>query len=134
MGSGIGRIRADRTVNAADDLMKATLPDGFAIESKTLSFPEADRDLHGSLYTFTACKNNYLHCQPVTSERMAAKTLWPQGRVGSTPSSRATISESGARFQRQRPSFRFQIPAKFSSGFILRVEKHPFFKPVFSLG
>src|SRR5580698_5499061 len=40
MGSGIGSIPVDRIVKSIDDLMKATVPGGFAIDTRT--FPLSD--------------------------------------------------------------------------------------------
>lgn len=40
MGSGIGSISVDRIVKSIDDLMKATVPGGFAIETETFPLSE----------------------------------------------------------------------------------------------
>jgi NADPH:quinone reductase-like Zn-dependent oxidoreductase len=42
MGSGIGSIPVDRIVKSIDDLMKATVPGGFAIETKTFLLSEVE--------------------------------------------------------------------------------------------
>jgi NADPH:quinone reductase-like Zn-dependent oxidoreductase len=43
MGSGIGSIPVDRVVNSIDDLMQATVPGGFAIETKTFPLCEVEQ-------------------------------------------------------------------------------------------
>jgi NADPH:quinone reductase-like Zn-dependent oxidoreductase len=40
MGSGIGSIPLDRIIKSIDDLMKATVPGGFAIETRTFPLSE----------------------------------------------------------------------------------------------
>jgi hypothetical protein len=42
MGSGIGSIPVDRLVKSIDDLMKATVPGGFAIETKSFPLSEVE--------------------------------------------------------------------------------------------
>lgn len=42
MGSGIGSIPVDRIVKSIDDLMKAAVPGGFAIETKTFPLSEVE--------------------------------------------------------------------------------------------
>jgi NADPH:quinone reductase-like Zn-dependent oxidoreductase len=42
MGSGIGSISLDRIVSSIDDLMKATVPGGLAIETKTFPLSEVE--------------------------------------------------------------------------------------------
>lgn len=42
MGSGIGSIPVDRIVKCIDDLMKATVPGGFAIETKAFPLSEVE--------------------------------------------------------------------------------------------
>ena len=42
MGSGIGSIPIDRIVKSIDDLMKATVPGGFAIQIKTFPLSEVE--------------------------------------------------------------------------------------------
>ena len=43
MGSGIGSIPVDRIVKSIDDLMKATVPGGFAIETRTFPLSEVEK-------------------------------------------------------------------------------------------
>jgi NADPH:quinone reductase-like Zn-dependent oxidoreductase len=43
MGSGIGSIPVDRVVKSIDDLMKATVPGGFAIETKAFPLSEVEQ-------------------------------------------------------------------------------------------
>jgi NADPH:quinone reductase-like Zn-dependent oxidoreductase len=43
MGSGIGSIPVDRIVKSIDDLMKATTPGGFVIETKTFPLSEVEQ-------------------------------------------------------------------------------------------
>jgi len=43
MGSGIGSIPVDRILKSIDDLFKATVPGGFAIEIKTFPLSEVER-------------------------------------------------------------------------------------------
>ena len=42
MGSGIGSIPVDRIVKSIDDLMQATIPGGFAIDTKTFPLAEVE--------------------------------------------------------------------------------------------
>jgi hypothetical protein len=42
MGSGIGSVTVDRMVASIDDLMKATVPGGFKIETKTFPLTEVE--------------------------------------------------------------------------------------------
>lgn len=42
MGSGIGSIPVDRIIQCIDDLMKATVPGGFAIETRTFPLSEVE--------------------------------------------------------------------------------------------
>jgi NADPH:quinone reductase-like Zn-dependent oxidoreductase len=42
MGSGIGSVPVDRLVKSIDDLMKATVPGGFAIETRTFPLSEVE--------------------------------------------------------------------------------------------
>ena len=42
MGSGIGSIPLDRLLKSIDDLMKATIPGGFAIETRTFPLSEVE--------------------------------------------------------------------------------------------
>lgn len=42
MGSGIGSIPVDRIVKSIDDLMRATVPGGFAIETKSFPLSEVE--------------------------------------------------------------------------------------------
>ncbi len=42
MGSGMGSIPMDRIVKSIDDLMKATVPGGFAIETRTFPLAEVE--------------------------------------------------------------------------------------------
>ena len=43
MGSGIGSIPVGRIVKSIDDLMKATVPGGFAIETRTYPLSEVEK-------------------------------------------------------------------------------------------
>ena len=43
MGSGIGSIPVDRIMRSVDDLMKATVPGGFAIKTKTVPLTDVAR-------------------------------------------------------------------------------------------
>jgi NADPH:quinone reductase-like Zn-dependent oxidoreductase len=43
MGSGIGSVPVDRMVKSIDDLMKATVPGGFEIETKTFPLSEVEK-------------------------------------------------------------------------------------------
>jgi hypothetical protein len=43
MGSGIGSVPVDRIVKSIDELMKATLPGGFRIETKTFPPSEVEK-------------------------------------------------------------------------------------------
>jgi len=43
MGSGIGSIPVDRIVKSIDDLMKAAVPGGFAIETRTFPLSEVEK-------------------------------------------------------------------------------------------
>ena len=43
MGSGIGSIPVDRIVKSIDDLMKATVPGGFVIETKTFPLSKVEQ-------------------------------------------------------------------------------------------
>src|ERR1700689_4053406 len=43
MGSGIGSVPVDRMVKSIDDLMKATVPGGFEIETETFPLSEVEK-------------------------------------------------------------------------------------------
>jgi hypothetical protein len=43
MGSGIGSVPVDRMVKSIDEFMKATIPGGFKIETKTFPLSEVEK-------------------------------------------------------------------------------------------